>query len=445
MTTAARIWNQHALDRLRRGARHLLAAVGLVSVFGCSRLTKVAAPDLTQPSALDNPAGAVTRRAGALGQFYVDMSTWALNGGQLTDELVAVYGTSSIDQRILPDNGPGAREAGPYPGPATRTNALVAIALLEQYAPTPASRIGELFAALGTIETQMAEDLCSGVRLAGVSNGLPTPGPALTTTQLYQHALAQFDSAARYAADSARILNWVSIGRARALLDLDSTQAAAAAVATVPTGYSYVAQFSATTTQQNAMAVQLLLGNFAVSDHEGGNGLDFVSGTDPRVPIVDSGLALDQIDQRYILARFSSFGSPITIASGIEARLIEAEAALRAMQVNTWTTTLNNLRGDSLETGVAGLPPLTADSTTTASAVEQLAVMFRERAFWLFATGHRQGDLRRLIRQYGQMQAQVFPTGLYQHTGKPYGSDVTFPVFHDESNTLIAECIDRNA
>jgi len=181
-----------------------------------------------------------------------------------------------------------------------------------------------------------------------------------------------------------------------------------------------------------------------MSDREGINGLNFVSANDPRLPVVDSGLALDNIDQKYIPASFTSFAAPIVVASGIEARLIEAEAELRAGQIPAWAATLNALRADQTETGVGGLPPLPPDSTTAASAAEQLDVMFRERAFWLYGTGHRHGDLRRLIRQYGRTQDQVFPTGPYQHTIGQYGSDVTFPVVGDDPNAQVAECIDRN-
>ena len=42
--------------------------------------------------------------------------------------------------------------------------------------------------------------------------------------------------------------------------------------------------------------------------------------------------------------------------------------------------------------------------------------MFRERAFWLYLSGHRLGDLRRMVRQYGRSADAVFPGG----GGKPY-------------------------
>ncbi len=434
------ITNRRA-GHLRVARRAVLLIGPAVTISGCNGLTKVVAPDLTQPTAYQNPAGAVTRRAGALAQFYTDIATWANNSGLLADEFLdpnAFSAAGTIDGRILPD-GSGSAIAGLYAGPQTRVNALTAIALLQQYAPTPASRIGEMFAALGTIETVMAEGLCSGVTLATVTNGVPSVGPRTTSATLYADALTQFDSAARYAADSARILNWVAVGRARALLDLDSAAAAVQAVAGVPTNYLYQAQFSATTNQMNVVAFQLGR-NLSVSDREGQTGLDFVSARDPRVPTDSLGLGNDGYTRLHIFTPYASSGAPMTVASGIEARLIEAEAALASGNAMSWLADLNALRADSVDTHVAGLGPI-ADPVIPASRVD---TMFTERAFWLFATGHRQGDLRRLIRQYGRTQAQVFPTGLYKSTSQPYGSDVTFPITGDNANTSVPECVDRN-
>ena len=38
-------------------------------------------------------------------------------------------------------------------------------------------------------------------------------------------------------------------------------------------------------------------------------------------------------------------------------------------------------------------------------------LLFREKAFWTFGRGQRLPDLRRLVRQYGRTDDQVFPTG----------------------------------
>jgi hypothetical protein len=79
------------------------------------------------------------------------------------------------------------------------------------------------------------------------------------------------------------------------------------------------------------------------------------------------------------------------------------------------------------------VPPLTTDSTTAATAATQVDVMFRERAFWLYGTGTRLGDMRRLVRQYGRDQSTVFPVGPYPYASFPglpspvptYGTDVS--------------------
>jgi hypothetical protein len=76
-------------------------------------------------------------------------------------------------------------------------------------------------------------------------------------------------------------------------------------------------------------------------------------------------------------------------------------------------------------------------------------LVFRERAFWLFSTGHRTGDLRRLVRHYGRTPATVFPTGAW-HKGGNYGADVTMPIPQAEQNNPNVgsgneACIDRNA
>ena len=79
--------------------------------------------------------------------------------------------------------------------------------------------------------------------------------------------------------------------------------------------------------------------------------------------------------------------------------------------------------------------------------------MFRERAFWLYLTGHRLADLRRLVRQYNRSVDEVFPGG----GGAPYvidgndkggnfGSDVNLPVpFSETNNPNFQDCLNRDA
>jgi hypothetical protein len=102
------------------------------------------------------------------------------------------------------------------------------------------------------------------------------------------------------------------------------------------------------------------------------------------------------------------------------------------------TTILNDLRA------AQGLDPLDQPGTQA----EGVDLLFAERAFWMFATGHRLGDMRRLIRQYsqfGKSEDTVFPSGSYIKGGN-YGDDVNLPIPQEEGNNPNGgECLDRNA
>jgi hypothetical protein len=262
-------------------------------------------------------------------------------------------------------------------------------------------------------------------------------------------------------------------------LDRGHYASAAAAEKSVPTAFVYNSQL-APTSSSNAGDVNLyghnLPANFGsgtcaewnVSDREGTNGLDFVSASDPRL-VLDSKLTVTCDGTRTpplpdsVFYYPSKFGDPaatglIPLATGVEARLVEAEAALKVNNdVATWAGDLNALRAGAPSTYLllaSGMNPLTADSTTTAGAAERVDVMFRERAFWLFGTGTRLGDLRRLIRQYQRDQSTVFPIGPYpnghdSHLPLPlpnYGADVNLtlptPISHTPvTNPYYKGCI----
>jgi len=123
--------------------------------------------------------------------------------------------------------------------------------------------------------------------------------------------------------------------------------------------------------------------------------------------------------------------------------MIIAENQLANSDTVGWLGTLNFVR-DTLnfprvQGGVAGLAPL----VDPGSAAARVTLMFRERVFWMFLTGHRLGDLRRLMRQYGRPEDQVFPTGLGAKGF--YGHDLNLPVpFTELNNPNFTGCLDRN-
>ena len=119
--------------------------------------------------------------------------------------------------------------------------------------------------------------------------------------------------------------------------------------------------------------------------------------------------------------------------------MIQAEAALQANDFPGWLAILNAARAFDPS---LGLVPV-ADPGTPITRED---LMFRERAFWLFGTGHRVGDLRRLVRQYGRDAETVFPTGAYHKNGATIGTDVSVAIpVTERNNPNFDGCLDRGA
>ena len=150
--------------------------------------------------------------------------------------------------------------------------------------------------------------------------------------------------------------------------------------------------------------------------------MNYVSAADRRLQL-DSAISLTCDGLNFGLTPGTwyyplKFGNPTTgfipLSTGVEARLIEAEAALQAGNATAWGWDLNSLRATAPSTYLqldSAVDSLTTDSTAGASPSRQVDVMFRERAFWLYGTGTRLGDMRRLIRQYGRDQSTVYADG----------------------------------
>jgi hypothetical protein len=393
------------------------ACLAALTIVACSSLTDVPPPsNIVDPGVVQSQDGALAVYRGVVAQFAdlfalgvsptsPSSQSYAYVTGAFTDEymctttLCGAGSSASFDLRKPPLDVNVLYQTLHK----TRLSADQAIGLLAQYAPSasPALR-GQMYALKGYIYIMFGEFFCSGIPFSqAVYGGDIVYGTSLTTSQMFEAAVAQFDTALTLAADSARIVQLASVGRGRALLDLGRFADARDAVANVTTTFRYEVNYN--TDSPNYVSSQFF--NLRVADHEGTNGLNFSSGSDPRLPLT-GGLPSTLV---------SSPGAPVVLADGIEARLIEAEADLHD-NLPTWATTLNALRD-----GVS-MNDLTADSTTLASATLRQDVLFRERAFWLFGTGHRQGDMRRLIRQYGRQAAAVYPWGAYAAASGPFNT-----------------------
>jgi hypothetical protein len=297
-----------------------------------------------------------------------------------------------------------------------------------------------MFALMAFSENQMGEFFCNGIPFSELPNNQIVYGDPVSYDSAFRRAIAHADSGLAWVAgpDSARIRQFSAVIKARALLNRNMPAAAAAAVAGVVTSFQYLSTHSVNSTD-NVMWLQAIsLRRLVMGDVEGTNGLNFRSANDPRIPSVSVGNSADNsIQGIFAPTLWDERTDPVIIASGIEARLIEAEAALRVPDVTTFLAKLNAARATRSD-----LPAL-ADPGTAATREN---LLFRERAFWMFGTGHRLGDLRRMIRQYGRAENTVFPTGIWVKANSTYGTDVNFPVpFSENNNPNFVQCTDRVA
>lgn len=448
-----------------------VAATGLaLSACNTDRALSVSDVDVATLANLDNPSGLPVLYGGGLADFQV-----ALTGTDaaitmpalLTDELLDI---DTFDTRIQVDQRNIQLTNSTVQGwyrqmQRARVSLERGSAAFLKYSPADA-KLAELHALDGFMYVMFAEDFCNGVPYSSFNGTAVYGGPNSGTGSL-KIALAQFDSALALAT-TGQIHYLAEVGKARALVDLNQYQQAAALVADVPVTFQYIVYNSANSSNENS-GVYINVGppskRFSVADKEGGNGLAFRSegqdsssktnptkAGDTRVRWYAGGIGQDGKSPAFYQLKYPDYSAKVILADGIEAQLIVAEAQLAANNAG-WLTTLNNLRANANLFNAApytnlgqsagkALAPLADPGTKPA----QVDLLFHERAFWMYLTGHRLGDMRRLVSQYGRSVASVFPSGTYNGAaGGLYGSDVNFPVTIDEQNNPNAPtCTDRN-
>jgi len=421
---------------VRPASRRLISrttVVGAIALtMGCSGLLTVTDPTLVQDSDLANAAGANARRLGVVSQFDASISTAFGQIALFTDERMydTQFPLSVTVNQLLDTRDTAAFQtyyAGsndPILGPLTRILSSSSVALPGIRADAPANvrneYVAHLYALRGFAIVQMAETLCPGFPINDIRDGAPYYSMPFSTDSALRYAVATLDTALAAGHDSTRFLNLARVLKGRALTDLGEWALAAQAVAEVPTDFTYQTDegygipFDGSTFPRQPQAV---------GNRDGGAGLPFASANDPRVPSVFVQMRIHRTadtvsDSLHKQLKYESNQSPVTVASGVEARLIEAEAALNANDPTTWLTKLNELR----DVAIAPVMPHLVDP----GSATRVDTMFKERAFWLYLTGHRLGDMRRLIHKYNRAVNTVYPSGTHP-LGIPYGPATSIP------------------
>lgn len=430
----------------------LVACTIALGACNTSDLLSVNNPDIVTPENLDGPAGLAVLRAGAFGDLALAVGGAAAGHGStpglvhhvsaFTDE-VTYSGT--FPTRRLFDERRLTNEVGDlnvlyrniHRARAAAQNAAEAY---QQVAPTDPAR-AEMLALAGFAHVYLGENFCAGV---SISNALPSGelqfGDPLTTQALFDLALTRFNDAIAAAPAASAQLYLASVGKARTLANLNRLPEAATAVASVPTSFRVDLEYSTGSARQQSgvFALSGVDRQYSVPDGESPNGIRFRSPDDPRVRWSRTAgqVGQDGTTPFFLQLKYGNPSAPLALATGVEARLIEAEAALRADNVTAFRDIHTALRA------AVGLP---AVDVTAMSPAQRIDFHFQERAFWLYLTAQRLADMRRLVRQYTRGAESVFPSGAY-FKGGTYGTDVNFPLpISEENNPKSRGCIDRNA
>lgn len=419
-------------------AAFCLGATGCKDILGRSALPS----GYDSPSTYDTPSGAALLAQGTRTDLQDALPNYVVASGLLSDEIVIANPSNltlvSIDSR----RGDDPDQALYNQLQKLRGQAELARASFQAYAPDSSITRGEMYATEGYADVFLADLYCSGVPLSTIDFKKDfTYRAGSSTLETYRAAAALFDTAVGLSRGDVRVETLARVGWGRALIAVGLFDSAAHVAAPVSDSalVSYRVHFDDWNTGAGGA------GYITTPAREGIYGLPYRSSGDPRTQTT-MGTANPNIHLSVTLFVPTKYDSALVndsvdviVASGIEARLIEAEADLRAGGTR-WVDILNHLR--SLWSPTL---PLLNDPGTTSARIDTL---FRERAYWTLQTGHRQGDLRRLVRPtsaggYGRAATQVYPVGGYP-AGGAYGDAVSLRIPDSEKpNPKFTGCLNH--
>jgi hypothetical protein len=250
-----------------------------------------------------------------------------------------------------------------------------------------------MYMSMGIAELYIAEWFCNGTPLGDASTGTPISTAPLSNVEVYNLALAHFDTALAGAtttdAFAVSVKNSASVGKGRVLLELGKFPEAAAAVASVATNFQLLATFSLTSGSNQIWSLGQSAKRWTVGDSFDvtgiiKNSLPFASAKDPRIPVTGTTLGTSPAGRGFdgatnlVYTTLWARTDPAPIVSGLDARLIEAEAKLKAGDIAGMMTILNALRGAPQNLGAITTPVMAALTAPTTQN-DAINLFFREK------------------------------------------------------------------
>src|SRR6266542_358268 len=336
-----------------------ISVAGTLALGACSPtdVLQVRDPDVINPEDVQSAAGANAVRLGALARLNSATSGGSsgseglfLLSGLFADEWNngdSVIARWEVDQRSITPQNNFLTDVDRMLHRA-RLAATQAVGFLKQFNPTgPVADVAEMYFVRAFVENAVGEHYCNGLVLSTVVNGAEVYGSPATTQVAFETALAHADSGLALITGTStadvKIKSALAVIKGRILLNLNRPAEAGAAVAAVLTSFKYQNLHSQTTNDNAIWTYNNIARRYSVSTVEGINGLNFATASDPRLPICQGGDAVCKangttINQRddksafpiYVQLIWPVRDASVTIAGGVEARMIEAEAAFKA-------------------------------------------------------------------------------------------------------------------
>jgi hypothetical protein len=402
----------------------VVAALGL-ALAACNDITSLdqEAPSRIGADDLERPENAQLLVASGVGDFECALANYVVAAGLVGDELANANLINRVwdyDRRtILPTNSVYSTQiCGNDPTVYTvlstaRFDGDHALQLLDGWTDEQVPGRTGLIATAATYAGYSLVLLGEGMCSAAID-----VGPELTPAQVLAEAESRFTRAidAATASGDDETLTLARLGRARARLDVGNKTEAGADASQVPAGFVVNATYSnAKPSRQNVVynfLAQLLAATVDVPFRD----VTFVGVADPRVSVVDAGIAgADAVTEIFLPTKYSGFDSPIPVGRWEEAQLILAEADLAAGDAGSAVDIINTLHAN------AGLPAYGGGTPE-----EVMAQLIDERRRELFLEGQRLGDIIRYGLPLFPAPGTPFPTG--GSVSGSYGTQVCFPL-----------------
>jgi starch-binding outer membrane protein, SusD/RagB family len=314
---------------MRNRIQHVAVVVAMLSLVGCDSFFEVSDPDLLESTAIDPTADGPTLARSAfqnLVDSYGDLvvySAWWAYEARVGDTFPT---RNEFGRRFIDDtNGTLNGEVwSPLVRAATTGEQVVSTLKDVGGLPLAIAAFTEGYAML-----LMAETFCEGT----VAPDPQTPGPRLSTADMLDLAverltLAQSEATKAGGSEGSAIATAALVGTARAHLQAGRKPEAAAAAALVPASFQY--DFKYVDDAANRGRVGNNVWNFTTSRTSLVVPPEYIAiadAGDPRVQYEDANKLSQDSELPFIKQlKYPGYGAAVRLASGLEARYIQAEA-----------------------------------------------------------------------------------------------------------------------